>query len=432
MPALVEVVEVEVSDVSHDALAGFDIDQPKRGSERASYSLVVRGWALGREAPVEAVELVHDGQALRTLVLAGNREDVAVAHPDVAGAANCEFYAAISSLRLAPEFEIDVRAVLSDGVRVTIGIIRGRRASLRSAFSPRLTPLMLTSTGRAGSTVMMNALGAHPAIAVYPPFRQEPRATTYWMEIFTTLSEPASYMRQLNPGMGRREAWWLGAAEPMPRTSQADELERWMGAEAVESLAAVCQERIDALYSQVAQANGRPNAIYFAEKLGLNRIPALMWELYPRIGEVFLVRDFRDVACSILASSAKRQGRDPASDPTVVLHDIEGRTHSILRAWRERSGHAHLVRYEDLIERPADILEELAGYLELDSSPEIVGSMVSALSEGGTAATKHRTTPGADVSIGRWRRDLDADAQRKFERALRPGLEAFGYELETT
>jgi hypothetical protein len=90
------------------------------------------------------------------------------------------------------------------------------------------------------------------------------------------------------------------------------------------------------------------------------------------------------------------------------------------------------VRYEDLIERPADILQELADYLELDSSPKIVGPMVDALSEGGTAATRHRTTPGADASIGRWRRDLDADAQRKFERALKPGLEAFGYELETT
>jgi hypothetical protein len=85
-----------------------------------------------------------------------------------------------------------------------------------------------------------------------------------------------------------------------------------------------------------------------------------------------------------------------------------------------------------LIERPADTLEELADYLKLDSSREVVGPMVNALSEGGTAATRHRTTPGADASIGRWRRDLDADAQRKFERALKPGLEAFGYELETT
>jgi hypothetical protein len=291
---------------------------------------------------------------------------------------------------------------------------------------------MLTSTGRAGSTVMMNALGAHPEVAVYPPFRQEPRVATYWMEIFASLSEPASYIRQLNPGLGRREPWWLGSAEPMPRVSSTDELERWMAAEAVESLAAICQERIDALYSKVAEANGTPNATYFAEKFGLNLIPVLMWELYPRVREVILVRDFRDVACSILASSAKRQRRDPAPDPTIVLRDIEGRTHSILRAWQERSGQAHVVRYEDLIERPDDILEELADYLELDTSRETTRAMVNALSEGGTAATKHRTTPRADVSIGRWRRDLDTDAQRKFELALRPGLEAFGYELETT
>jgi hypothetical protein len=423
-------VEVEVSDVSHDALVGFEINQPKSGSERTTYSLAVRGWALGRGSPVAAVELVHDGEVLRRLALAGNREDVAAAHPDVAGAATSEFYAAVSSLRLAPQFEVLVRAVLSDGSGVMIGVIRGRREPVRSGFEPRLAPLMLTSTGRVGSTVVMNALGAHPQVTAYPPFRKEPQVATYWMEVFTTLSEPASYIRQLAPGKALHHGWWLGSSEPMPRISPKDELEQWMAAEAVESLAAMCQERIEALYSQVAAANGTPDAAFFAEKFGPGQVPALIWELYPRAREVMLVRDFRDVACSILASSAKRKGREQAADPTTVLPDIEGRTLSILKAWQQRSQRAHLVRYEDLIERPADALEALAEYLELDSSREVVDSMVSALTEGGAAATFHRTTPTADASIGRWRRDLDADAQRKFEHALRPGLEAFGYELE--
>ena len=59
-----------------------------------------------------------------------------------------------------------------------------------------------------------------------------------------------------------------------------------MAAEAVESLAAVCQERIEALYSQVAAANGTPDAIDFAEKFGPKPVPALMWGLYPRAREV--------------------------------------------------------------------------------------------------------------------------------------------------
>jgi sulfotransferase family protein len=428
--ALVEVVEVHVSDVAHEALVGFGIDQPKSGSAHSTYSLPVRGWALGRGAAVEAVELVHDDVVLRRLVLAGKREDVAAEHPDVAGAATSEFYAVISSLRLAPAFEILVQAVLPNEHRVTIGAIRGRRNAVQSGFEPRLAPLMLTSTGRVGSTVMMNALGAHPQIAAYPPFRKEPRVASYWMDVFATLSEPASYVRQLAPGGPLHDGWWLGSAEPMPRTTARDDLERWLAADAVESLAAVCQERIEALYARIAAGHGRPDATYFAEKFGTDSVPALIWELYPRAREVFLVRDFRDVACSILASSAKRKGRDKVPDPSTVLGDIAGRTHSILKVWQQRSQRAHLVRYEDLIERPPDTLDELLEYLELDRSPKLVESMVGALSEDGTAATRHRTTPTADASIGRWRRDLDGDLQHEFSLVLREGLEAFGYALE--
>jgi hypothetical protein len=252
------------------------------------------------------------------------------------------------------------------------------------------------------------------------------------MEVFGTLSEPASYIRQLAPGGPLHDGWWLGSGEPIPRTTPKDDLERWMAADAVESLAAVCQERIEALYSRVAAGQGRPDEIYFAEKFGTDSVPALIWELYPRAREVILVRDFRDVACSILASSAKRKGREQVSDPSTVLGDIAGRTNSLLKIWQQRSERAHLVRYEDLIERPAEALEGLLVYLELDASAELVESMVAALSEGGDAATRHRTTDTADASIGRWRRDLDEGQQREFTRVLHEGLEAFGYALEVS
>ena len=428
MTALVEVDEVELSRLDDDRLLGFEIDRPRSETEHPTYALPVRGWVLGRGDPVEAVEFVHDGAVLRTAAVAGKREDVAAAHPDVAGAKRSEFFAMISSLGLSRTFEVAVRAVLSDGARLQIGAIRGRRAPLQSQFEPHLAPLMLTSTGRVGSTVLMNALGAHPQVVAYPPFQKEPRVASYWMTVFTTLSEPASYVRQLAPGGPLHDGWWIGSGEPVPRASANDEVERWMAVEAVESLAALCQGRIDALYREIAASQGRTDATYFAEKFRTDAIPALMWELYPGAREVVLVRDFRDVACSVLASSAKRKGLAQRLDPRIVLDDIQSRTGSVVRAWRERSQRAHLVRYEDLIGQPAETLERLVAYLELDTAPNLVEAMVRALSEESAASERHRTTDAVETSIGRWRRDLNAEQQREFGLALREGLETFGYE----
>jgi hypothetical protein len=430
MTALVEVAEVEAAEPVPDELLGFEVNQPKSGSERSTYSLTVRGWALGRQRAVEAVEVVQGGDVLRRLAVTGKREDVATAHPDVEGAGTSEFFVTISSLALEPSFELSVRAVLSDDSRIPIAVIRGRRDPVRSEFQPRLQPLMLTSTGRVGSTVLMNALGAHPQIAAYPPFEREPRAATYWMEVFRTLSNPASYLRQLAPGGPLHDGWWLGAGEPMPRGVANDEVERWMAADAVEALAALCQSRIEALYGEIANRHSRPNAIYFAEKFRTDSVPALVWELYPDAREVMLVRDFRDVACSIIASSSKRKGVEQSADPRATLDEIRVRAGAVASAWQQRSERAHLVRYEDLIQKPAEVLEGVVTYLGLDGAPEGVEAMIAALSEEGTAAEFHRTTPEATASIGRWRRDLDADAQEEFTTALRDELEAFGYPAE--
>jgi sulfotransferase family protein len=286
---------------------------------------------------------------------------------------------------------------------------------------------MLTSTGRVGSTVLMNALAAHPGIAAYPPFQREPRVATYWMEVFKTLSEPASYVRQLAPGGPLHDGWWLGSGEPMPRGIANDEVEQWIAADAVETLAALCQGRIEDLYEEIASRHSRPDATYFSEKFRTDSVPALMWELYPDAREVMLVRDFRDVACSILASSAKRKGMEQTADPRAALDDIRGRAGAVASAWQQRSERAHLVRYEDLIQKPAEVLEGVVTYLGLDAEPKDVEGMVAALFEEGTAAELHRTTSEASASIGRWRHDLDADTQREFTDALRRELEMFGY-----
>ena len=430
---------VELLDI---ALAGDDprlldraLEAPATGAstgtsdaDARAWDFAIRGFVLGRDTAVAAVELVHAGVLVRHVPLAIEREDVAARHPEVPAAANCGFHARISALALTRDFELDVDAVLNDETRIRLGAIRGRRDALQTGFEPELQPLLLTTGARTGSTVMMQLLAAHPGIAAFPPFEHEPRVASYWGQVFRALSDPASYLRQITPLGTLNEDWWLGRGRPQPVRIRNRALQDWLGSEGVEALAAFCQSRIDAAYVRIAAEYDRPDAVYFAEKYRPDEIPALMWELYPIAREVFLIRDFRDMVSSIIAVNRKRAVQNLPGGPVgYVQQSVRGTVDLLLRAWRERSERAHLVRYEDLMQRPADTLEGLLTYLGLDAGAGAIDAMRASVAETIPQMDVHRTTPTPESSIGRWREDLTPELKEVCDEALGPALEAFGY-----
>ena len=158
-----------------------------------------------------------------------------------------------------------------------------------------------------------------------------------------------------------------------------------------------------------------------------------MWELYPRLREVVLVRDFRDMVASMFAYNAKRgrEGfrRDSAeTDAEYVVDQIKSSVHALATAWESRSERAHLIRYEDLVLDPEPTVAALLRYLELDDSP--AGEMVATLFARGPETEWHRTTADPAASIGRWRRDLTPEARQACEQALASELQIFGYATE--
>ena len=303
------------------------------------------------------------------------RADLAERFPDAPGADTAGFFASLSTLALTPEWELTLRARLEDRTRVPIASVTGTRSPLRSSFVPQLAPLMVTTLGRTGSTAFVRMLGAHPEIAAYRPFEYEPRVATYWMGVLRGLAEPASYRRQITPTGTIDGTWWLGAEPPHPRRIKDPTVHDWLAGEAVEELAEFCQSRVDELYRRAARAQGRGGGAFFAEKYRPDSVPALMWEVYPAAREVILARDFRDMVSSMFAFNAKRgfQGfrrGSAGSDAEFIAENLGGSATALARAWESRSGRAHLVRYEDLIQRPAETVESLLGYLGLEASSE--------------------------------------------------------------
>jgi hypothetical protein len=392
----------------------------------------VRGWAIAVEGPrIVAVEGLHDGQRVFHAPLDVERPRTAAEHrrpPDEP----IGFHAPVGSLRLAPQFELEVRALPERGGPLALGTIAGRRASLRSTFAPRREPVAVTTHGRTGSMLLMRLLAAHPEVMVYRPHRFEQRIASYWGDVLLSLAEPSSYIRQVAPPPDVDDpAWWLGGGAPAPWALRDAAVQEWLGGDALESLAPAFQQRIEATYDRIAATTDTGDAPRFAEKFNL-RAAALIRELYPGSRELFLVRDFRDMVCSILSFNRKRGvqgfGRAAAESDAAYIDSLGGWATALVRAWERRRETAQLVRYEDLVSDPEPTLARALAHVGVDASPGTVAEMLAATGEDLPELHDHRTSEGPAASIGRWRRELDPGLLAECERAMGPALEAFAYE----
>jgi hypothetical protein len=435
MSPKVEVLEVVPHGGSDGLVRESGIDRPSIergiGVARDDWSVDVRGFAVGASEPVAHVELSVSGRPVRRVPCNAARPALAAERPDLPGAGSSGFFATLSALDLPREFELRVDALLPGGERAGLALIRGRRAALTTSFSPRMQPLMLTGPGRAGSTIFMQMLAGHPRIAVHPPFDEEPRVATYWIDAMRALARPQSWLRQISPAARLDGDWWLGHSELVPRRLRSEALQEWFAGPAVDELAEFAQSRIEAVYTRIEAEGGKTGATFFAEKFRNDLVADLMWELYPDAREIVLVRDPRDVLISVLASRHKRGVRPAPADPARwVGEEFTGRILAVLESWRRRRERTHLVRYEDLMMRPQETLAAVAEYVGLGTGDDAVDPMIESAGRRLPGMEQHRTTADAESSIGRWRRDLAPEMVEACEQAVGTAMAAWGYTPE--
>jgi len=152
---------------------------------------------------------------------------------------------------------------------------------------------------------------------------------------------------------------------------------------------------------------------------------------FPEARVVHIVRDGRDVVCSLLEKPWLRREQDRAADDAGVPYGAYARfwveperraefeTASDARraawVWRSyvvaaRAGDAFELRYEDLAADPERVGVELAGHLDARAAP-LVEALRGAHAE----------------SVGRYRRDLDATQLAEIDADAGPLLRELGY-----
>src|SRR4051794_3060269 len=111
--AMTEVTIKHVEQRSSEALDGLlggSLDVPVEGRASADQSFELVGWAVGRAAKVEAMQILDHGQLLAELPTSEVRTDIGRAYPDVEKAENSGFRGRIRAMDLEREFRLDVVA----------------------------------------------------------------------------------------------------------------------------------------------------------------------------------------------------------------------------------------------------------------------------------------------------------------------------------
>ena len=441
---LVEILDVCLSATEPELLWGCAIDNPWKGSKTNTYTIDVSGWVLGKNYPAVAVELVSDGRVLKRISTNNFRPDVGKVYSEVPGSEHCGFFTTVGVIGTSAQAELLIYAVLEDNSRVSMGVVKFQHQPLRSHYQPKLQPLMLTSGGRTGTTLLMRILSEHPQIIIYKEYPYEIRVAQYWMWVLKVLSEPADHLESSPAAEFDATLKWAGH-NPFfsKKLINNPELISWLGSTYPEQLTSFFQQKIDDFYlashrqtnqslCDISTNTDTYQPVYFSEKFVAKYIQSLFWELYPQGREIFLVRDFRDMLCSILAfnSRIKRNdfGRqDALSDEDYVRRILTPSIMMLRDTWKSRSVQSHLVRYEDLILSPVTTLSSILEYLGLENTPTIVEKMMETASEDTPALQEHRTTSHPKSSIGRWRQELEPSMQAICQESFGEALEEFGY-----
>ena len=417
-----------VGPVSQPGLFFGHIDFPQPG-EADAYSFELGGWLVGVDAAVQRVEVRHGPQLVRTAEVNHSRPDVVEhlrhqegIHPRVLeNAARCGFVACISTIGLPEQFQLQAETVMTDGRRAPLGTITGCRKLLRPAADLKMQPVAANFIGRSGSTWLMHLLGAHPEIVMHLRYPVESIVALHTLLTVETLSRPSNPPTSEDLIRFREDR---DHAVSLPLYCKQDDpgSQAWLRREYVERLAKFGLETVDAFFSDLALRQGKIEARCFVEKVPV--IPgssALFAELYPGLKDIFLVRDYRDVACSRLAFF-RQYGTFEA-----VVADMKERLSELLQAWKQRKQQAHLLHYEKLIRHPQETLKALFDYIGVDSTPAVIGRVIEQASAQSPEMKKHVTAGSVEHSIGRWRNDLSAEQQAVCEESFGEALREFGY-----
>lgn len=140
-----------------------------------------------------------------------------------------------------------------------------------------------------------------------------------------------------------------------------------------------------------------------------------MLELFPGLKIVMLFRDPRDVLVSFEAFRKREpinalKGGDFAGQVENIMQHYAGR----LNLHDEYQDRVFILRYEDLMQKPLEVLVPMLHFLGLDDGEESLEKMLQPLQNRDLQSRRHITAGGKVHSVGRWQHDPQAATTKLF------------------
>jgi protein-tyrosine sulfotransferase len=286
------------------------------------------------------------------------------------------------------------------------------RHPLKPEHDERLKPIFIIGSGRSGNTLMRALLVAQGEIAIPP---ESYVLGSAMREFYRYSYLPWHLLARL--GLSRFEShpqfhtWGL---DMPPVYQQALHLER-----AQQNFACL----IDVLYSSYAKQH-QPQAHRWGDKTPINTLYLEdILQVFPHAQFIHMLRDGRDVVASYLQSglyddlSAAAQRWLDAVEAASQLGERQGKAGYLL------------VRYEDLVHTPVQVMQETCVFLEIQYRAEMLDFWQQADRLGDSYQNHHQKihSPIQTDSIGNWRRKLSEQQQEQVQQFLGSKLAALGY-----
>jgi len=409
---------------------------PHQNAVRKPFSF--NGWIVGKHGVFTEIDIVVNGAHFMTIPVDIPRPDVRDKIAPSSPTDTFGFNAYCNPYALPRHFTIEGHARSAQTGRVRIFTLSGERKTIGLDYEMTIKPLVVTTLGRTGSTYLLGHLSAHPGISVYRPFQLEARYASYWVQMFLSLSHPQSWLFPLASSVSSDPAWILGSEhEKNLHFAVYDDMTGWFTGTYTNELYSFCMRSLEEHYRTVAELQGKKEALFFSEKFLPGPFTDTLLSLVPASREIILVRDFRDMFCSIDAFNKKRGflgfGREAFStDEDYISHALRKGAEALSDAWRKRRASACLVRYEDLVRNPEETLRNIFEYCDVDASPSGIRSVMRRVRRTKPESQKvHKTTPDARQSMQRFRSDLSPHMLDLCNRVFRDPLELFGYDVES-
>ena len=376
------------------------------------------GWVADPSAPDQPVmlEILVDGASDGTVLAADLRPDLAQLGKYGDGRHGFTHFFA-RPLAITRAYHIVVHTQQAD-LRPPGGEFVLQAHALRAPET--LAPLLVTSAGRSGSTLLMARLANHPAITLahQPPF--EMKLATYYAKAFEVLTAPGDPLRSVPADKIYDDPYHLGL-----NPFHHHDFEELLGSRAAffgfwrdtaaPVVAGAFKETIVRFYTRLAAVQGKPAVAWFAEKTSIfDPVRGFVRAVFPEVREVVLVRDPRDVFCSYRAFWS--------ATPEYGMQVMRTMRDNLLRIHAEAAADTLILRYEDLVSAGAASMARVGAFMGRAQPIPLRTAAEAALFSG------HGTAGSPERSLGRWRRELRSEEILAIDAEFGEMLEAFDYE----